>query len=106
MTKRGNPTLQFWGGIIIATLILIWWCNEVTLWLGGRASDTAIHCLLVFGLGGCSRLWWIGLHQANQITSVAFYCAIAVAVRAWYKSTDFTRVDERIEALKRKRPRQ
>ncbi len=100
MTKREKPPLLFWGGIIIAALVLVWWYNEVTSWLGGRAGDTAIHCLLVFGLGSCSKLWWVGLHQANQVASVAFYCAVAVAIRAWYKSTDFTWVDKRIDALR------
>ena len=66
-------------GILIAVAAYVWWSSELSR-LGPDASKAAFACLIRFGTGACGTLWWVGLHQTNQIASLIFYGGIGFAL--------------------------
>lgn len=106
MNRHQKRSAAFWGGLLGAFLIVGWWHSEVASRVGDALAEGSLNCLITMGAGSCAQLWWIGLHQENQIASVLFYVAAGVAVWALLQGKDFKKEDERIEKLSRWRDRQ
>ena len=64
------------------TLGATWWWNaELSSRLGREiAREATTECLLNFGTGNCGNLWFVGLHQTNQIASLIFYGGIVTVL--------------------------
>ena len=68
------------AGICLSILSAVWWQNELTSLLGEQALQAGFSCLVTAATGDCSKLWFVGLHQDNEIASLAFYGGIALAL--------------------------
>jgi hypothetical protein len=75
-----KPKTLMAGGAAVAGLTAIWWDSEVAGRVGVVQVDGFMSCLMNFGTGSCGKLWFIGLHQENQVASLIFWVAIGAAV--------------------------
>lgn len=76
----------FWIGTVVAAVVAYWWNGEVVGRLGARAGGGSFHCLLNFGTGDCSSLWFVGLHSTNQFASLLFWGSAGTAIWALARS--------------------
>lgn len=77
--------IAFVVGVGGAILINTWWHSELAWRAGANAAQSSLHCLIVGGTGDCALLWWLGLHEENEIASVLFYSALGLAIWAFVK---------------------
>ena len=85
MTNNGRMAL---GGAI-AILTSLWWYYEVAGRLGRIAFQTTFTCLAKVGAGDCTALWFVGLHQENQIAGVVFWIGVALGISGlWRKHAE------------------
>lgn len=85
MTNNGYMGL---GGAV-AIITALWWNGEVTGRLGNVAFDDTLSCLAKLGGGNCGQLWFVGLHQENQIAGVVFWAGVVMAgVGLWRKMAE------------------
>ena len=72
-----------------AVLTALWWHEEVAGRVGRVAFDDTLSCLAKVGGGNCGGLWFIGLHQENQIAGLVFWAGVILAlVGLWRKYAD------------------
>jgi hypothetical protein len=86
MQSRQKFGLVFLSGILGAVLVSKWWHSEIAARVGEKFARGSFHCLIVAGTGDCASLWWIGLHQENQIASLVFFGAIGLSIWALVKA--------------------
>ena len=85
MTNKGCIGL----GSAIAILSALWWNGEVTGRLGRVAPQDAFSCLWKLGSGDCGALWFVGLHQENQIAGLMFWFGVVLAgVGLWRNASE------------------
>jgi hypothetical protein len=76
-------------GSAITILTALWWHEEVVGRLGRVTFGNTLSCLARIGSGDCGSLWFIGLHQENQIAGLVFWLGVCVAgVGLWRKSAN------------------
>ena len=85
-------------GLAAAIGSIVWWQAELSDVLGPNTSG-GFECLLNFGTGECHQLWFVGLHQTNQIASLIFYGGVAaiIAGLATQRPRSTTEADEKPE---------
>jgi hypothetical protein len=66
-------------GIALAIGTYFWWNDELITMLGNDVSSSSFRCLVNVGTGDCRKLWYVGLHETNQIASMVFYAGILMA---------------------------
>ena len=67
-------------GGAIAAASAVWWNSEVAGRVGSAAFGDTFDCLWRIGSGDCGKLWFVGLHQENQIAGLVFWLGIVLAV--------------------------
>ncbi len=72
-------------GGVIALLIPLWWHEEVVGRVGRVAFHATFSCLTRIGMGACQKLWFVGLHQENQIAGLIFWAGVALAVSGLWR---------------------
>jgi hypothetical protein len=66
-------------GAVVAIGFALWWQDEISGFVGADAETYGLRCLIRAGTGNCRDLWFIGMHQTNQIASLGFYAGILAA---------------------------